>query len=90
VFTAPRRDWRDDLAQVPDPRGLQGRRPVLTATLTAVVCARLQNCRGCDAIGPWLREVPLDCGWTPGFERRPPTAGGGAAPGIAFSPRSRC
>jgi hypothetical protein len=29
---------------------------VLTATLTAVVCAILQGCRGFDAIGQWLRR----------------------------------
>jgi hypothetical protein len=44
--------------------------------LTAVVCALLQNCRGFDAIGQWLREVPLDFCWTLGFTRRPPTASG--------------
>ena len=76
MFTAPRRDLRDYLAQVPDPRGLQGRRHVFTATLTAVVCALLQNCRGFDSIGQWLREVPLDFCWTLGFHRRPPTASG--------------
>lgn len=76
MFTAPRRDLRDYLAQVPDPRGLQGRRHVFTATLTAVVCALLQNCRGYEAIGQWLREVPLDFCWTLGFHRRPPTASG--------------
>lgn len=76
MFTAPRRDLRDYLAQVPDPRGLQGRRHVLTATLTAVVCALLQNCRGFEAIGQWLHEVPLDFCWTLGFHRRPPTASG--------------
>jgi hypothetical protein len=76
VFTAPRRDLRQYLSQVPDPRGLQGRRHDLTATLTAVVCALLQNCRGFEAIGQWLREVPLDFCWSLGFTRRPPTASG--------------
>ncbi len=76
MFTAPRRGLRDYVAQVPDPRGCQGRRQVLTATLTAVVCAILQNCRGFDAIGQWLREQPLDFCWTLGFQRRPPTASG--------------
>lgn len=76
MFTAPRRDLREYLAQVPDPRGCKGRRHVLTATLTAVVCAILQNCRGFDAIGQWLREQPLDFCWTLGFQRRPPTASG--------------
>jgi hypothetical protein len=76
VFTAPRRDLRVYLAQVPDPRGLQGRRHVFTATLTAVVCAILQQCRGYDAIGQWLRELPVDFYQTLGFSRRPPTASG--------------
>jgi hypothetical protein len=64
------------LAQVPDPRGLQGRRHVFTATLTAVVCAILQQCRGYDAIGQWLHELPVDFYQTLGFFRRPPTASG--------------
>jgi len=76
MFTAPRRDLREYLAQVPDPRGCKGRRHVFTATLTAVVCAILQGCRGFDAIGQWLREQPLDFCWTLGFQRRPPTASG--------------
>jgi len=76
VLTTPRRDLRMYLAQVPDPRGCKGRRHVLTATLTAVVCAILQNCRGFDAIGQWLREQPVDFCWTLGFLRRPPTASG--------------
>jgi DDE_Tnp_1-associated/Transposase DDE domain len=64
------------LAQVPDPRGRKGRRHVFTATLTAVVCAILQNCRGFDAIGQWLHELPVDFCQTLGFHRRPPTASG--------------
>lgn len=76
MFIAPRRDLREYLAQVPDPRGCKGRRHDFTATLTAVVCAMLQNCRGFDAIGQWLREQPIDFCWTLGFHRRPPTASG--------------
>ena len=75
-MTVPRRELREYLAQVPDPRGRKGRRHVFAATLTAVVCAILQNCRGCDAIGQWLSEQPLDFLHALGFWRRPPTASG--------------
>lgn len=76
MFAAPRRDLRAYLAQVPDPRGRQGKRHVFTATLTAVICAILQNCRGYEAIAQWLAEQPLDFLWTLGFTRRPPTETG--------------
>jgi virginiamycin A acetyltransferase len=76
VFTSPRRDLREYLAQVPDPRGCKGRRHVFTAILTAVVCAILQNCRGYQAIGQWLHEKPVDFWHLLGFRRRPPTASG--------------
>lgn len=76
MITAPGRDLRQYLAQVPDPRGRKGRRHVLTAILTAVVCAILQNCRGYAAIGQWLHERPVDFWHLLGFLRRPPTASG--------------
>jgi len=76
VFTSPRRDLREYLAQVPDPRGCKGRRHVFTAILTAVVCAILQNCRGYDSIGQWLHEKPVDFWHLLGFLRKPPTASG--------------
>lgn len=76
MFAAPRRDLREYLAQVPDPRGRKGKRHVFTATLTAVVCAMLQGCRGYEAIAQWLAEQPLDFLWTLGFTRRPPTETG--------------
>jgi hypothetical protein len=41
-----------------------------------VVCAILQNCRGFDAIGQWLKEKPIDFCHTLGFLRNPPTASG--------------
>lgn len=72
MFAAPRRDLREYLSQVPDPRGRKGKRHVFTATLTAVVCAMLQNCRGYSAIAQWLAEQPLDFLWSLGFTRRPP------------------
>lgn len=76
MFAAPRRDLREYLSQVPDPRGRKGTRHVLSATLTAVVCAMLQGCRGYEAIAQWLAEQPLDFLWTLGFTRRPPTETG--------------
>lgn len=76
MFAAPRRDLREYLSQVPDPRGRKGKRHVFTATLTAVICAILQNCRGYEAIAQWLAEQPLDFLWTLGFTRRPPTETG--------------
>ena len=76
MLTIPRRDLREYLTQVPDPRGCKGRRHVFTATLTAVVCAILQCCRGYDAIGQWLSEQPLDFLHALGFLRTPPTASG--------------
>lgn len=72
MFAAPRQDLREYLAQVPDPRGRKGKRHVFTATLTAVVCAMLQGCRGYEAIAQWLAEQPLDFLWSLGFTRRPP------------------
>jgi hypothetical protein len=76
MIAAPRRDLRAYLAQVPDPRGRQGKRHVFTATLTAVICAMLQGCRGYEAIAQWLAEQPLDFLWSLGFTRRPPTETG--------------
>ena len=49
---------------------------MFAATLTAVVCAILQSCRGYDAIGQWLAEQPLDLLHALGFWRTPPTASG--------------
>ena len=76
MSTVPRRDLRAYLAQVPDPRGRKGTRHVFTATLTAVVCAVLQGCRGYEAIAQWLAEQPLEFLWSLGFTRRPPTETG--------------
>jgi DDE_Tnp_1-associated/Transposase DDE domain len=76
VLAIPRRDLRQYLAQVPDPRGCKGRRHDFTATLTAAVCSMLQGCRGFEAIGQWLSEVPIDFCHSLGFTRRPPTASG--------------
>ena len=60
------------LAQVPDPRGRQGRRHPLAAMLAAVVCAMLCGARGYSAIVQWLHALPV-CWWHRlGFTRRPP------------------
>ncbi len=49
---------------------------MFAATLTAVVCAILQNCRDYDGIGQWLSEQRLDFRHALGFWRTPPTASG--------------
>ena len=56
---------------------------MFAATLTAVVCTILQNCRGDDAPvfreglgGQWLTNQPQDFLHTPRFWRTPPTASG--------------
>ena len=67
---------REYLSQVPDSRERKGRRHVFAATLTAVVCEILQNCRDYDAIGQWLSKQPIDFLHALGFWRTPPTASG--------------
>lgn len=62
--------WRKFLI----PEGARDEHHVFVATLTASVCAILQNCRGDSAIGQWLSEQPLDFLHAPGFWRRPSTA----------------
>lgn len=60
------------LAQVPDPRGRQGRRHPLAAMLAAVVCATLCGARGYTAIVQWLHALPVPWWHRLGFTRRPP------------------
>lgn len=60
------------LAQVPDPRGRQGRRHPLAAMLAAVVCAVLCGARGYSAIVQWLHALPVPWWHRLGFTRRPP------------------
>lgn len=60
------------LAQVPDPRGRQGRRHPLAAMLAAVVCALLCGARGYSAIVQWLHALPVPWWHRLGFTRRPP------------------
>ena len=60
------------LAQVPDPRGLQGRRHPLAAMLAAAVCAMLCGSRGYTAIVQWLHLQPVETWHKLGFTRIPP------------------
>ena len=60
------------LAQVPDPRGRQGRRHPLAAMLAAVVCGLLCGARGYSAIVQWLHALPVPWWHRLGFTRRPP------------------
>jgi len=62
------------LAQIPDPRGRQGRRHPLAAMLAAIVCGILTGARGYKAIAEWVRhQHPSVWGWL-GFHRKPPCA----------------
>ena len=70
----PTGDLLAALAQVPDPRGLQGRRHPLSAMLAAIVCAILCGARGYRPIAQWIRlQEPATWHWL-GFTRRPPCA----------------
>ena len=60
------------LAEVPDPRGRQGRRHPLAAMLAATVCAMLCGARGYTAIVQWLHLQPVDTWHLLGFTRIPP------------------
>lgn len=63
------------LAQIPDPRGRQGRRHPLGAMLASIVCALLQQARGYKAIAEWLHCQPVTFWHAVGFYRRPPRQG---------------
>jgi hypothetical protein len=63
------------LSQVPDPRGLKGRRHTLEAMLATVVCAVLCGARGYEPIAEWLHEQPVDFWHVLGYRRRPPKWG---------------
>lgn len=64
-----------DLSQVPDPRGLKGRRHTLQAMLATVVCAMLCGARGFEPIAEWLHAQPVDFWHALGDRRRPPKWG---------------
>jgi len=63
------------LAQVPDPRGRQGRRHVFSAMLAAVTCAMLQGARSYAAISEWIHGQPPSVWHSLGFLRTPPKLG---------------
>ena len=63
------------LSQVPDPRGLKGRRHQFRAMLATVVCAVLCGERGFKPIAEWVHEQPLDFRHALGYQRRPPKWG---------------
>lgn len=69
----PARSLLAYLAQVPDPRGHQGRRHTLAAMLAAITCAVLCGARGASAIAQWVHAQPVKFWHLLGFTRRPPT-----------------
>lgn len=72
MSTSPAGDLLACLRQVPDPRGLQGRRHPLVAMLAATVCAVLSGARGCDAIAEWVKIRGLAVWHALGGTRHPP------------------
>jgi DDE_Tnp_1-associated/Transposase DDE domain len=62
------------LADLPDPRGRQGLRHPLAATLAATVCGILTGARGCEAIAQWVRNQEPKIWHALGFRRKPPCA----------------
>ncbi len=63
------------LAQIPDPRGRQGRRHVFTAMLATVVCAVLQGARGYAGIAQWIHSQHVSLWHALGYLRKPPKLG---------------
>ena len=61
------------LEQVPDPRGLKGRRHSLSAMLATIVCAVLCGCRGYRAIAQWIHLQDVSTWHALGYFRTPPT-----------------
>jgi hypothetical protein len=62
------------LAQIPDPRGRQGRRHPLAAMLTTIVCAILTGARGYRTIAHWARSQNATVWQWLGFHRKPACA----------------
>jgi hypothetical protein len=62
------------LAEIPDPRGRQGLRHPLAATLAATVCGILTGARGCETIAQWVRNQDRSIWHALGFIRKPPCA----------------
>ena len=62
------------LAQIPDPRGRQGRRFSLSAMLATVVCGVLSGARGYEAIAAWIHAQQPRVWYWLGYFRKPPCA----------------
>lgn len=62
------------LAEIPDPRGRQGRRHSLAAMLAAIIGAVLTGARGYKAIAEWVRHQDASVWRWLGFQRQPPCA----------------
>lgn len=61
------------LAEIPDPRGRQGRRHPMAAMLAAVICGLLSGATGCAAISQWVRTQETRVWHWLGFKRKPPS-----------------
>lgn len=64
------------LAEIPDPRGRNGRRHPLAAILALACCAILSGARSYAAIGQWAQDHDIDLLHRLGFTRWPPKSGG--------------
>lgn len=62
------------LADIPDPRGCQGRRHPSAAMLAATIGAILTGARGCEAIAQWVHAQETKVWHWLGFFRKPPCA----------------
>jgi hypothetical protein len=62
------------LAQIPDPRGRQGRRFSLSAMLATVVCGVLCGARGYEAVAAWIHAQQPRVWYWLGYFRKPPCA----------------
>ena len=76
------------LADVPDPRSAQGRRPSSTAMLAAVWCAILCAARGFKAIAQGVHDQELELVHALGFTRTPPRWGAFRKFLLALNPRA--
>ena len=72
---APAGDLLSFLAEIPDPRGRQGRRHCFVAMIATVVCAALQGARGYSAIAEWIHAQAAEFWHALGYTGRPPTLG---------------
>jgi hypothetical protein len=66
----------DFLADIPDPRGRNGRQHSLVAILALTCCAIMCGARGYSAIAQWARDHDISLMHRLGFTRRPPKSGG--------------